>query len=389
MAVSSRVRIWFSNAVLVCASAAIGYVATEVAWRVYLHDKLADGVSAQIMSHLRTDGPDGTLSGASVFDARTGHRYLPNISVEHSDPFPVSWRTNRHGHVADSEYDLSPARDEFRIGLVGDSFTANVTNSIRWGDVLQRKLNDSPFWRGAVGEKRTIVINFGLDGIGLVQFDDVVEELVLPFSIDLLLVNVIRNDVLRRPYYRGQKPPDSEDALRAYVAENILASVPWYIVYPEVLVIAVGRWTGLQSRLRPKIEEALRGERFYNDVDQAVKVGRDAIGTIRHHFPDAIFLVHPEIGDLRGIPDELDKHAFEKLADATPEAKWIDMSDRWPRPWSEANIRSWFNLPHDHHNSDRGLEVYGGIVAELLIERFRDRRVSECAKPAECSQPRQ
>ena len=157
---------------------------------------------------------------------RTGYRYRPNIEVRSSDPVPIAWKTNSHGHLARGGYPIAKPSAEFRIGLVGDSFTANVTNTIRWGDVLEDRLNVSDPWSAIVGGRHVRVINFGLDGIGVVQFDDVAAEMVVPFEVDLLLVNLIRQDVARRPYYRGSATFRSREELTEYVESEMLLKLP-------------------------------------------------------------------------------------------------------------------------------------------------------------------
>jgi hypothetical protein len=44
--------------------------------------------------------------------------------------------------------------------------TANITNSVRWTEVLEEDLNASSKWKTRVDGKGTRVINFGVDGIG-------------------------------------------------------------------------------------------------------------------------------------------------------------------------------------------------------------------------------
>ncbi len=384
MGVRPRRITGLANILLLCISLVVGYAVVEVTWRVYLYRTLTLGITAQILARIPAAGQEGTLAGASVYDMRTGHRYRPNIALARSSPFPVSWRTNRHGHISEQDYSKIPGPNEFRIGLVGDSFTANVTNTVRWGDVLQRQLNSSPEWRAAVNERKTLVINFGLDGIGLVQFDRVVENLVLPFSVDVLIVNLIRNDVIRRPYYRGGLFVGSEAEIRQYVADRV-ASVLLRTIYPEVFAVTIGSYFGVKPQLTQRIKDALNkdamsNERFYDDPSEAAAVGRESVAAIRRYFPDALFLVHPSLNDYRSIEEQGDAEAFRLLTVATPEAGWVEMMDRLPRPRSKSELESWFNLPHDQHNSDLGLTIYGEAVAELLIERSRDRIARDRAR---------
>jgi hypothetical protein len=284
--------------------------------------------------------------------------------------FPISWRTNAHGHIARNEYSIAKPSDEFRIGLVGDSFTANVTNTIRWGDVLEDRLNDSLQWREITGPRYTRVINFGLDGIGTVQFDDVVEHMVLPFEVDLLIVNLLRSDVARRPYYRGDQGERTGEQIERY-AEKALGSLPWWSAYPEVLAVTLGHFLALTPRLNAaKAGSPLGGPRHFEKVEEAVAASADALRKIRCNFPAAMFLVHPAYWDYQGKEEVLYRATFEGLVSKVSDLDFIPMMNVLPRPSSRSELDSWFNVPHDLHNSDLGLRVYGEAVATLLLQRY-------------------
>ena len=220
-------------------SALLGYLVVEAGYRVHAYYSIRNALLAttrgQIPANREDDPLSHVLHSNSVLDVDTGYRYRPNIEVQSSDPFPVAWKTNSHGHIARSEYPVAKPRDRFRIGLVGDSFTANVDNTIRWGDVLEDRLNASEAWRAMIGGRHVRVINFGLDGIGVVQFDDVAVEMAVPFEVDLLLVNLIREDVMRRPYYRGRASATilRSEQLARYIDEAVLSRLPFWSIYPK------------------------------------------------------------------------------------------------------------------------------------------------------------
>ena len=114
---------------LITSSTLIALLALEAGWRLWIYHEIKGQVLLAALAQL----PSGPTD-MSQFDAATGYRYRPNLTIEKRDaPFPVAWTTNSHGHIARGEYPVEKPPDEFRIGLVGDSMTANVTNSIRWG----------------------------------------------------------------------------------------------------------------------------------------------------------------------------------------------------------------------------------------------------------------
>lgn len=144
----SRRRADLMRLIVVLFSTFFAYLIVEAGNRVYAFYSIRNTLLADTLRQM-SDSPIGAdtfsdvLVSSSVFDMRTGYRYRPNIEVRSSDPIPVAWKTNSHGHVVRGEYPIAKASGEFRIGLVGDSFTANVTNTIRWGDVLEDRLNAS------------------------------------------------------------------------------------------------------------------------------------------------------------------------------------------------------------------------------------------------------
>src|SRR5262249_59491808 len=63
-----------------------------------------------------------------LFDANVGFRYAPNFTGERGSPWFSHWRTNQRGHVSRSDYPQHKPVGEFRIAILGDSFTAGITS---------------------------------------------------------------------------------------------------------------------------------------------------------------------------------------------------------------------------------------------------------------------
>ena len=356
---------------LALCSSLVAYAGLEVGYRIYTFRTIRDALLSTALRQIPADA-----GGTSIFDIHTGFRYRPRMRVQSDAPFRISWATNSHGHIARAEYPVAKPSNEFRIGLVGDSFTANINNTIQWGDVLEDRLNASAAWVRAIDGRRLRVLNFGLDGIGVVQFDDVVERMVMPFGIDLLIVNMLRSDVARRPYFRGEADIGSTRELEAYVESRLFTALPWQEVYPEVLAATVGRWVGVKPRLSLQAGlDLLGGPRHYERSRDAADASREALRRIRCYFPDAIFLVHPTDWDLKNEEPDLYRLAFEALVAAIPDEEFVDMKAWMPVPASREELNSWFNIPYDLHNSDRGLRVYGKAVAEYLLHRFQGARL--------------
>ena len=176
-------------------------------------------------------------------DEHTGYRYEPNLV----DP---NFRTNSHGLIAREEFPVEKPADEYLIGVIGASFTANVDSTIRWTDAVEDALNASTAWRVSVGGPTNArVINFGLDGIAFSQYGAVAERIALPFNLDLLIVNATTNDFVRRTYYRGPLSAMSEAQLSAHITQHIMPRVNWFRFNPEVLAVVTGGRLGLKPHI--------------------------------------------------------------------------------------------------------------------------------------------
>jgi hypothetical protein len=365
---------------LMLASMMAAYLLVEVAYRAYQYRHIRRTLLEATMRQLPADE-----QGNSLFDPHTGYRYRPNIEVSSATPFPVAWKTNSHGHIARGEYTVAKPPGEFRIGLVGDSFTANVNNTIRWGDVLEDRLHASPEWSSIVDGRETRVINFGLDGIGLVQFDDVVHDMARPFQVDLLIVNLIREDVSRGPYYRGQTNIRSRQQLQRYVEDEVLPTVPLWSFYPEVFARTIGFRFGMRPRMSLGAGTQLPGgPRYFARTEDAVAASAAALRQITCEFPSTVFLVQPAHW---GDDEPRFRDAFRALVRTlSGEVTFTDMASELPKPASDAEWDSWFNVPYDLHYSDRGVGLYGDAVARYLQRLFAGRHLGASPPPGQCDQ---
>jgi lysophospholipase L1-like esterase len=104
-----------------------------------------------------------------------------------SDGFSV----NSHG-MPDREVSVEKPPGTFRIAAIGDSISANFGHRPRpeiYLNVLGRRL-DREDWRGT----RFEMLNFGVNGYGLLQSVRLLETRVLRFSPDLVIAQLCLND---------------------------------------------------------------------------------------------------------------------------------------------------------------------------------------------------
>jgi hypothetical protein len=349
-------RALISQSALILCSLLAGYILVEVGYRAFAY--------VTIYEELRSAAGRAFIEGKySVFDQHTGYRYEANLVLP-------NFRTNSHGLIAREEFPVEKPADEYRIGVIGDSFTANITSTIRWTDVVEDALNASSAWRVLVGGRRTRVINFGLDGIGFPQFGAVAERIALPFDLDLALVNAIGNDFVRRPYYRGPLSGMSEAQLSAHITEHIMPRINWFRFYPEVLAVIAGRWLGLKPRI--EMSELTNRQRFFGTTAGAVDASSDSMATILRLFPETIFFLEHQVTELNGNNNgglaTRERAALLGVSARFPSVQWVDvLKDQKIAIPVGPELKAWF-LP-DHHKSDLGVTIYGKAVASFLIAR--------------------
>lgn len=355
---------WAKTALLLLTSILLSYLALEAGWRTYYYYHLR----RQIIAALSGIPFDAPKLQDSFYDPQMGYRYIPNVTANVEKPFPIRFHINSWGHVSDEEYPLEKPENEYRIAAVGDSFTANVNNTVRWPALLENRLNKNPKWLRFVHGKRTRVINLGRDGIGIVQMDKVLLFDGMRFSPDLVILDFIADDMTRKPYFRGNLPVLSAEQKDAYVKEHakeLLKNLPWTILYPEALaVLTKGKL--LPSRITASLQ-LLNEERHYSDKDEAVAVDVKAINNIFAAVPDTLVLLHPQYPDFQGVVPSHLVGVLPKLEKRLVGIHIEHMIDRFPKIKDEAELNSWFNYPYDLHMSDTALGLYAGYVEDYLV----------------------
>lgn len=359
-----RRREWLQNGILLLVSLLVSYAGLEIGWRTYSYFKLRE----QVIAALGGVPVDETGQQSSIYDPQMGYSYPPNISVEAQKPFPIRYRTNRWGHVSDEEYPLEKPADEFRIVAVGDSFTANIVDTVRWSALLEERLNKNPEWLRFVHGKRTRIINLGRDGIGLVQMDKVLLLDGMRFTPDMVILDFIADDMNRKPFFRGNLPKMSATERRAYIeqrADEMLKTLPWFTPYPEALA-AMTEGKLLPSKLTASFQLVNQGIR-YSNRDEAIGVDVQAIQNILAVAPNTLILLHPQYPDFKGIVPGHLAGFLPELEKRLPGIHIEHMIKYFPPFKNEAELNSWFNYPSDLHMSDAGLRLYAKYVEGYLI----------------------
>lgn len=351
-------------------------------------------------------------------DAEVGYRYAPGVNVRYTqtraDNVSVHASnviSNRDGLVSTDDVPLEKADGEFRIALIGDSFTAGVFNDQPWSRTLQALLNADTALLDAWGAERVTVLNFGMEAVGLVQFDDIYQQRAAAYAPDLVIAGFISDDIRRRFVWRGvtqvtyedrtwdlhlncyslpisvenpacdysvlilpqffvaeaqRSDPATLDRLRRDLYFSDIARRPWFSIYPELLAATIGGQIGLPPRLARAREAA--SVRLYANDGEAFTRSREALDNLIASAPDTLLLHIPTHLEL--LNNALDAPAPAFLATQAD----LDIIETGPLlradpEVSEADILSWYNVPHDGHFSDAGSTAFAEVVHGVLRNR--------------------
>ncbi len=367
-------RTFLVNAALVSVSILLSFVVAEAAYRVYLYHRISD----QLLRLVQTTMQAG---GISQYDPEAGYYYTPNTSRTDYQYFKDQFSINQYGFMAN---DLDPApypvpkpEHEYRIVALGDSFTNGYQNYIRWPDLLQDYLNRSAQWRERVGGKYTRVLNFGMDGTGIVQWAKVYQARASRFEPDLVVVSFITDDIHRRFVYRGRMHLAEDPEIRRFLRQNVLNELPWYELRSEMIAAITAR---LGRGDRRRLTAAAAYQRYTTTMDrgEAIRDSLAALEQVRCLNPNLIVLHHPQIDELRIRQDTAQRYPGDPLHIVGLETEFlaaakahhieiVQMADRYPLPSDPLRTAALYNLPLDSHNSDYGVALYAQWVFDDLL----------------------
>jgi len=392
----SAIKDALANATLVLVSLMISYVALEAAYRVYLFESIHGGLTQRFVVLARQNA----TSALEKFDPAIGYRRAPNTSWENTGGLQNRFRINDHGLIANdidrSTYGVQKPAGEYRIALLGDSMAAGDANYLRMSDLIQDYLNRSATWRAFVGGKFTRVINFGMNGTGLVQWGAVYEFEAKQFSPDLVIVNFIVHDIMRRFVYRGRGHDIPVSEIRRYIGARVSAAMwngmPWLELYPDLFAATLGRSLGMQSHLVASAALSGDGQMYFQTQDEAIARSLESLRHIRCFNPRLLLFNQPEYEEFLVPADGPERWPpfvrylsgkFEAAA-AAEGFKVVNLAQIYPSPKDNLQIFGLFNLPIDTHYSDYGTFVYASWLTQYLLDWSSRLAMPPHATPVSC-----
>jgi tetratricopeptide (TPR) repeat protein len=406
----------------------LGYLIVELGYRTHLYIRYAVKADYGGIAIVDTRLPNETNIGArgNFFGP-----FPPNTDVVmtqySSDDIPINihkFHSNNLGWISRFDYMVQKERDEFRIGVVGDSFAASITNSVAWPDVLQDSLNEDRELLENLKVSRITVNNISLSGVNFQGMINPLTTVARRFSPDLLMLNVSTEGLeAAQPQLPFDPLPDEmtasydtptatefphvyhfdltldgvEISLFCSQGERVLSnpdckvSPLWYAppsreisatdlgvikrgVAREVLrhrVLLSYRPTVLLQLLnRPVISAANATPAAATDADDPrIRTALTAFDLAHRMGGDAIFILNPVLWDQRSptLPAELvsrsRSHGFEV----------VRVDEYMPVQRGEQEWSRWY-IPGDGHWSDYGAKIYGRAVHRAIRNRILNSR---------------
>jgi hypothetical protein len=375
-----------------------------VVWVVPVYCILEGGFRLYRFEKLKSEYSQKTRYGFSTFrepmyalDEQTGYAYVPqsrnrqwlydrdNNLLPHSSGVV----TNNFGMISPREAAIEKPKDEFRIAVLGDSFCATTVSDVTWPSALEDVLNGDEDLKRRSGKSAFKVLNFGLDGTGIVQWPSVYKYKAAQFNPDLVVVNFIWDDIYRKFIYRSTLTvadgdrgmfsctslpadirnrncqnglsfiidPTKEDykrraqRIKAEIYQSLARRLPWFSLYPELFASVVGDRFGFKSRL----DISPLPNPHYATSEEAVGASVSALREISSMHRRMVVLFHPTVEQCLSkttppiVTDLISKAAGVKV---------MNMLEALPANATQEEIRRWYNLPYDAHPSSYGAQVY-------------------------------
>ena len=403
------------NILLVLVSVLVGFVLAEAAFRVVLviksPERFAKGDTTK-------DLPTIGVYNRSLweFDRDCGYRYASgDIYLSHVDKGQVTGCTripsaNARGNMGRIKGSWEEA--DIKIAVFGDSFTAFVTlDNITWPSVLQDVLEERL--------ARTVnVVNFGRDGMGVVQMFDLAAVKLPEWKPNLAIIAFTTNDLARARFWRTVNVIDGELRVLAVPEPTEKAdpnnSYETFILHPEATLEWCQSMSGkgyldrigkeiVDKYLRFRqpesarlanfydlrksflLDNLLRGDSYYSDKYKehsrwsphlAVNSYEDDDMMVKNvKFLEALvipyILVHlpfyPEVvADKEYIMDKKEEGLLESLERLTGHKVYglLDFAKRPVKKPERMNVN-----PDNYHHSRWGMQFYATAVADLLISK--------------------
>lgn len=282
------------------------------------------------------------------------------------------YRINTKG-FRDKEYPTDKAGRQFRIAVMGDSFTfgAGVNLEDTYPKQMERILKS----KGIHAD----VMNFGVIGYNMWQFNEMLLRKVLPFHPDLVVLGLFQNDLLmsRSPYTH----PDEWQGMNPFETKGVPGVLSrlylWnFLLNANMILEYKYRYRLGQSYLKD-IKERKKTWGPSNPTDENYRIMSGKYDKEKYsEFSKALQKFVSSASQAQSkvlvvlIPDSVQLHdphmqAVNRFVDGLCRTLQIPFLDLTPFLEAEKDPASLYLFPIDAHNSPKGLR----LIAEAIVRQ--------------------
>jgi lysophospholipase L1-like esterase len=286
------------------------------------------------------------------------------------------YRINHAGMRDDKDYPLDKKASGFRIAVVGDSFTFG--SGVELEATFPKQMEKLLLLKKIPAE----VLNFGVIGYNMWQYNVVLEKKALPYHPDLVVLCLFQDDLgaSNPPYHdpsewRGTNPFEEQESsgiIAHFALGNLLRKANALFEYQYRYrrgqsyvkdIEARKRWWGPANPtdMNYRIMSGKAGEKTYSAFERAfarfVKGATEAgAAVLTVMIPDAVQLHDPAMQTVNRIVERMCASLGVPFLDVTPMLE------------ADGDPASLYLFPIDAHNSPKGLRIIAQAIVDQLFE---------------------
>lgn len=414
------------TAVLVIASILARLAVVEVGSRAYLAYVYLLGNYQSVATYIKVDtnksSGDSTIGWGKTNTTNYYYIFDENSRIAKQ----TIYHMNNVGLVSQHDYYTDEPDNEYRIAIIGDSFTAALQMNTPWPNRLEDVLNNDAQFKARLGGKTIRVYNFGMFSAGFPEFltlakkaralhpDMIIVNYVaaavavcnqcneeadtplkdkeralisgkIPIDIDgqgtdIGYLNVsceklpidFSNDTCRHSYNLELSPdlatnPSKVRKIKQEVVRRFLRGQLVTSLYPYSWDLIRGKMPSVTQLRHPEWFSGHSSKNRTLTEPEMVQQAVDSLRGIRDLYPGKILLA-----TLNPTYDDLTWHPSEKLTNmimaAYPSQSIRYMREYLPQGRPADEMRAWYCLPQDGHMSDKGGEEYARAMERVISE---------------------
>ena len=395
---------YLTNVIIALVSLSLSLVAAETGFRYYKYKIAPDSTSGMVVVNYER-GPHSQGEYYSFAD---------NLAFQ----FKADDAYNNWAFRFPQDYSDDKQPGEYRIAVLGDSYTENITNDFSWVSVFAHAVEQDQVLKNALGVRRITVANFANSSSGVIFMATQLEQIRKLYKPDLAIFAFIDEDLNRMNDGRSSihwrtivpknhafssvnevidavSPPKHnlmsvtgapgfklellgngvsrmvycDEKGDGFISDKTTLSIVHdAMVKQRVYSGRILIWDEVKKIIAPYFTDPVEQEtearkEYYAAFEKAVEIGRASA-------PHVLFVNLPAFYE---IVDQWSRTKpprsfvywpdfFQRRSDVP----LISLYDHLPKAASYEQRYGWFDLPWDGHPSNAGAELYGTVTADLV-----------------------